>query len=301
MSSSRRPSNAPCTRLVRYGRAPPACAMPPRVRNGKYHTLRVLRGASPCAPYRLPGLPARAGRGVGSSPPAAKPRHHNHTPHGRISHDAKPRTAVASCHGQWRDAWPPGLPARALTKQVDFAILPRICNHRSPYGLQGLVKNGSHFSVLQSWRFFVHFPAMTDFFVPSRFHLEKSAGGNPSGASVFFFSTEFNNVEQIQRFVAGGWQQDGIRPLQQSHLPLQASPHSHDPFVTIRTTASANAMPIRISRIQDAVFIVCSPIKVCTYPCRLGFALGAGRITAQTTPKISTIATSGPTSSTGWL
>ena len=159
-----------------------------------------------------------------------------------------------------RDAWPPGLPARALTKQVDFAILPRICNHRSPYGLQGLVKNGSHFSVLQSWRFFVHFPAMTDFFVPSRFHLEKSAGGRTPPALRFsFFFTEFNNVEQIQRFVAGGWQQDGIRPLQQSHLPLQASPHSHDPFVTIRTMAKAMAMAIKTRRIQEAIFMAFSP------------------------------------------
>ena len=87
-----------------------------------------------------------------------------------------------------RDAWPPGLPARALTKQVDFAILSRICNHRSPHGLQGLVKNGSHFSVLQSWRFFVHFPAMTDFFCAFSFPFgKKRRREDPSGASIFFF------------------------------------------------------------------------------------------------------------------
>lgn len=140
---------------------------------------------------------------------------------------------------------------------------------------------------------------MTDFFVPSRFHLEKSAGGNPSGASVFFFSTEFNNVEQIQRFVAGGWQQDGIRPLQQSHLPLQASPHSHDPFVTIRTTASAKAMAIKTRRIQEAIFMAISPKNdFVFYPFDPDEPDGAGRMTAQMTPKTSRIAIIGPTPST---
>ena len=217
-----------------------------------------------------------------------------------------PRWRAATGNGAATPAVPSGShqkPARArsraLTEQVDFAILPRICNHRSPYGLQGLVKNGSHFSVLQSWRFFVHFPAMTDFFVPSRFHLEKSAGGNPSGASVFFFSTEFNNVEQIQRFVAGVLQQDGIRPLQQSHLPLQASPHSHDPFVTIRTMANAKAMAIKTRRIQEAIFMAFSPKNdFVFYPFDPDEPDGAGRITAQMTPKISRIATIGPTPST---
>ena len=41
------------------------------------HAESFAGGASPCAPYRLPGLPARAGRSVRSPPSAAKPRHHN--------------------------------------------------------------------------------------------------------------------------------------------------------------------------------------------------------------------------------
>ena len=113
-----------------------------------------------------------------------------------------------------RDAWPPGLPARALTKQVDFAILPRICNHRSPHGLQGLVKNGSHFSVLQSWRFFVHFPAMTDFFVPSRFHLEKSAGGRTPPALRFsFFFYEVQRYRTNSAFCCRGFTTGRNPPL----------------------------------------------------------------------------------------
>ena len=140
---------------------------------------------------------------------------------------------------------------------------------------------------------------MTDFLYLLVSIWKKAPEGGPLRRFGFLFFTEFNNVEQIQRFLAGGWQQDGIRPLQQSHLPLQASPHSHDPFVTIRTTASAKAMAIKTRRIQEAIFMAISPKNdFVFYPFDPDEPDGAGRMTAQMTPKISRIATIGPTPST---
>ena len=171
-------------------RAPGSCGMsvhplraqyPPRVRNGKYHTLRVLRGASPCAHIACRG--SRPAQGAASGHPHPRQSRGTIPHHGTRSVNAPCPVAVPPRTGEFRTmpsraprwraatgngAATPAVPSgshqkpararsRALTEQVDFAILPRICNHRSPYGLQGLVKNGSHFSVLQSWRFFCSF------------------------------------------------------------------------------------------------------------------------------------------------
>ena len=192
----RRPSNAPCTRLVRYGRAPPACAIPPaRAQWQVSHAESFAGGVSVRpAPAGAPG-PRRARR---RDPHPRQSRGTITTPRTgefRTMPSRAPRWRAATGNGAATPAVPSGShqkPARArsraLTKQVDFAILPRICNHRSPYGLQGLVKNGSHFSVLQSWRFFVHFPAMTDFFCAFSFPFgKKRRREDPSGASIFFF------------------------------------------------------------------------------------------------------------------
>ncbi len=70
--------------------ASPAVAHRRGARLGFPHTLRVLRGASPCAPYRLPGLPARAGRGV-CPPPGRRRPHRFSIPHRFPSPRAPPR------------------------------------------------------------------------------------------------------------------------------------------------------------------------------------------------------------------
>ena len=75
--------HAPCSCPVAVGRdvfarggsplAPPhriACGgSPPRCVAWQVAHAESFAGASPCAPYRLPGLPARAGRGVRSPHP----------------------------------------------------------------------------------------------------------------------------------------------------------------------------------------------------------------------------------------